>query len=113
MTDKYFSEDERDSAKPLRASLDKLATTFGLGDVETIVAIFQGWNAAVGETISCHATPVSLDGTVLVVEADNHQWATQIRLLAPQILRSLADGHPGPVATEVRVVTRRKRSTRN
>lgn len=50
------------------------------------------WRKLVGPEIAAHASPVSLDGGVLTVAADSTVWATQLRLLGPQLLQRLEDG---------------------
>jgi predicted nucleic acid-binding Zn ribbon protein len=57
--------------------------------------VFSRWGAIVGEQVAQHAQPVSFrkdddtDGGRLVVQTDSTAWATQMRLLAPTVLRRL------------------------
>lgn len=88
-----------------------------VGEVLRRLVADNGWSAAVqsrrvevdwvqlvGGEIAAHARPVSLDAGVLTVAADSTVWATQLRLLAPQLLRRLADGLGERVVRQV-VVT--------
>jgi predicted nucleic acid-binding Zn ribbon protein len=51
--------------------------------------VFGRWNEIVGPDLAAHTTPETFaDGEVTVV-ADSTAWATQVRLLAPMLLRRL------------------------
>lgn len=47
------------------------------------------WAEIVGADIAAHAEPLSFDEGVLAVQASSTAWATQLRLLAPDIVRRL------------------------
>ncbi len=47
------------------------------------------WAEIVGEDIAAHAEPLSFEGGVLAVQASSTAWATQLRLLASEIVRRL------------------------
>jgi predicted nucleic acid-binding Zn ribbon protein len=55
--------------------------------------------------VAAHAQPIALRGSTLVVGVDAPAYATQLRLLTPQLLARLAElTSPGVVeAVEVRV----------
>jgi predicted nucleic acid-binding Zn ribbon protein len=67
--------------------------------------IFSGWAEAVGPSVAAHAEPLALHGATLVVGVDAPAYATQLRLLAPQLLARLGDlvGVGAVDAIEVRV----------
>jgi predicted nucleic acid-binding Zn ribbon protein len=48
------------------------------------------WPAIVGPQIAEHSTPVSFADGELVVAAATTAWATQLRMLAPTLVRQLA-----------------------
>jgi len=52
--------------------------------------VFGRWGGVVGEDIASHATPVSLQDGVLGITAESTAWATQLRMLQPQILAKIA-----------------------
>ncbi|MBF6356774.1 DUF721 family protein [Nocardia higoensis] len=52
--------------------------------------VFGRWAGVVGEDIASHATPVSLQDGVLGIAAESTAWATQLRMLQPQILAKIA-----------------------
>ncbi len=47
------------------------------------------WATIVGAELAAHCEPVSFDDGKLVVAAESTAWATQLRLLAPTLLRRL------------------------
>ncbi len=48
------------------------------------------WREVVGDQVADHCEPETFEDKVLVVRADSTAWATQVRLLAPQLLQRLA-----------------------
>lgn len=93
---------------PIRVSLSRLASSYGIGDVEALVVVFERWEAVVGERIAAHASPAALEGTVLSVEVDQPQWATQIRLMAAGMIDKLNQSAGRRIVSELRVVPRRQ-----
>ena len=51
--------------------------------------LFGRWDEVVGPAVSAHVSPVKLDRGVLLVEADDPAWATQVRFLADTIMTRL------------------------
>jgi predicted nucleic acid-binding Zn ribbon protein len=47
------------------------------------------WALVVGDDIAEHCVPEGFGDGVLTVRADSSAWATQLRLLAPTVLRRL------------------------
>jgi predicted nucleic acid-binding Zn ribbon protein len=47
------------------------------------------WPEIVGSHIAAHCTPVEFDAGVLTVHTDSPAWATELRMLAPQLLAKL------------------------
>lgn len=48
------------------------------------------WREVVGDQVADHCEPETFEDKVLVVRADSTAWATQVRLLGPQLLERLA-----------------------
>lgn len=60
--------------------------------------VFGRWAEIVGEQVAAHVKPVAFEDGELVVDADSPAWATQMRLLAPQVLQRLGQAlGPGTV----------------
>ena len=66
--------------------------------------LFGRWNELVGDDIGAHATPESFNDGVVTVRTDSTAWATQLTLLAPQIVARLNEelGHGTVTAIDVR-----------
>lgn len=52
--------------------------------------VFGAWEKVVGPDIAEHSRPIKLDAGVLTVEAESTAWATQLRLLAGNLLKRIA-----------------------
>jgi len=52
--------------------------------------VFGAWEKVVGSDVAKHSRPVKLDAGVLTVEAESTAWATQLRLLAGNLLKRIA-----------------------
>lgn len=65
--------------------------------------VFGRWQELVGAEVAQHCTPESFADGKLVVRTDSTAWATQLRLLAPTIVRRLNEelGHGTVVLIEV------------
>ncbi len=82
--------------------------------------MFARWEELVGAEVAAHATPEAFDDGRLVVRAGSTAWATQLRLLAPSVLRRLAEELGPGIVTIVEVLgphrppwTRGRLSTRD
>lgn len=89
--------------QPARASLERVASRLGLGDVDALHACFGAWDGVVGETVARHARPWSLRSGVLTVRVDHPSWATQLQFLAPTLLEALREAVGRPVAERIEV----------
>jgi predicted nucleic acid-binding Zn ribbon protein len=52
--------------------------------------VFGAWEKVVGPDVAQHSRPVKLDAGVLSVEAESTAWATQLRMLAGNLLKRIA-----------------------
>jgi predicted nucleic acid-binding Zn ribbon protein len=52
-------------------------------------SVFGRWAEIVGDDLAAHTTPESLTEGELTVSADSTAWATQLRLLAAQLVKRL------------------------
>ena len=89
----------------LADDLDTLVRRLGVPAGSASAGVFTRWEEAVGAGVARHAQPLSLRGTTLIVGVDGPAYATQLRMLTPQLLARLAElAGPGAVeAVEVRV----------
>lgn len=54
-----------------------------------VQGVFGRWAELVGSEVADHCTPESFDDGRLVVRTDSTAWATQLKLLAPSVVRRL------------------------
>ena len=76
---------------PITTSLDAVMRSLRGTDRVQIGGVFGRWSDAVGENIACHVRPVRLDQGVLLVEADDPAWATEVKFQSAAISARLAD----------------------
>lgn len=82
--------DERDP-QLLDTTLGRLVRDHGWGLDLRVHGLFGRWAELVGEEIASHCTPESFVDGRLLVRTDSTAWATQLRLLSPQILQRLTE----------------------
>lgn len=80
--------DSRDP-QPLAATLRTWVATAGSAADLKKATLFARWEAIVGAEVAQHCSPVGFVDGELVLEAESTAWATQIRMLAPQLLRRI------------------------
>ena len=93
--------------KRIGESLDKVARRLGAPGAQSLTAVFAHWEEVVGASVAAHARPTSLRDGVLRVEVDEPGWATQLRYLAPDIVRRCTDVAGPDVVVSVEVKVRR------
>jgi len=94
--------DDRDP-QLLDATLGRLVADHGWELDLRVHGVFGRWAELVGAEIADHCTPESFADGRLVVRTDSTAWATQLRLLAPTVVRRLNEelGHGTVTAIEV------------
>ncbi len=87
--------DDRDP-QLLDSTIGRLIADQGWGTDVRVHGVFSRWEHLVGAEVAQHCTPESFaadtgpeGGGKLVVRTDSTAWATQMRLLAPMVLRRL------------------------
>lgn len=86
--------DARDPA-PLGAAVDKLVADHDWATDLAVHAVFGRWAAIVGSDVAAHSRPESFRDGHVTVRTDSTAWATQLKLLAPTVVRRLNEdlGH--------------------
>lgn len=79
----------REDPERLGAAIDGLLTAQGWALAAATGSVFGRWDQIVGADLAAHTTPESLTDGELTVAADSTAWATQVRLLAGQLVRRL------------------------
>jgi predicted nucleic acid-binding Zn ribbon protein len=80
--------DERDP-QTLDASIDRLVAEHGWQTDLSVHAVFARWDQIVGVEVAQHCIPERYADDELTVRADSTSWATQMRLLAADVVRRL------------------------
>jgi predicted nucleic acid-binding Zn ribbon protein len=86
--------DERDP-QLLDTTLSRLIDDHGWALDLKVHSVFGRWPDIVGIEVANHCAPISFADGKLVVRTDSTAWATQLRLLAPTLVRRLNEelGH--------------------
>ncbi|WP_243058310.1 DUF721 domain-containing protein [Nocardioides sp. SR21] len=86
--------DDRDP-QLLDSTLGRLVADHGWELDLRVHGVFGRWAELVGDEVAAHCTPESFADGRLVVRTDSTAWATQLRLLAPTVVRRLNEelGH--------------------
>ncbi len=94
--------DGRDPTQ-LGTAVDRLVADSGWSTDVSVHAVFGRWPSIVGSEVASHCTPDSYQDGVLRVRTDSTAWATQLRLLAPTVVRRLNEelGHGAVQRVEV------------
>ncbi|WP_199551153.1 DUF721 domain-containing protein [Streptomyces sp. N35] len=76
---------------PLGAAINRLITERGWETPAAVGGVMGRWPQIVGDDLAKHCVPQKYDEDerVLTVQCDSTAWATQLRLLAPQLVARL------------------------
>nr|WP_207230095.1 DciA family protein [Krasilnikovia cinnamomea] len=85
------------------AVLERLIKQRGWQKPAAEATVFGAWEKVVGPDIAAHSRPVKLDAGVLTVEAESTAWATQLRLLAGNLLKRIAAEVGNNVITKLNI----------
>jgi len=80
--------DERDP-QLLDSTIGRLIDDQGWGTDVRVHRVFSRWDLLVGREVAQHCLPEAFADGRLVVRTDSTAWATQMRMLAPTVLRRL------------------------
>ncbi|HEY0166697.1 MAG TPA: DciA family protein [Jatrophihabitans sp.] len=92
--------DERDPA-PIGAIVGRSMAELGWVAPLAQARLMGQWASVVGSDIAARCQPVSLADGELKVSAESTAWATQLRLMAPQILARIARELPAGLVTKL------------
>jgi len=79
----------RDDPEPLAAAIGGLLDGRGWQQQAAMGSVFGRWAEIVGADLAAHTRPDTFADGELAVTADSTAWATQVRLLAPELIRRL------------------------
>jgi predicted nucleic acid-binding Zn ribbon protein len=79
----------REDPQPLASAIGGLLGARGWEQRAAMGSVFGRWAEIVGRDVAAHTRPDSFADGELAVTADSTAWATQVRLLAPVLVRRL------------------------
>ena len=90
--------------QPLNSVLSELVTTRDWRQGIAEGTLFTEWIEVVGEDVGTHSTPISLVDGLLTIQASSSAWATQLTLMAQNLLSTIASSAPGALVDEIVVL---------
>lgn len=94
--------DDRDP-QTLESTLDRLVTEHGWDTEVAVHGLFGRWAEIVGAEIAEHCRPDRYADGQLWVQADSTAWATQLRMLAPNVVGKLNERLGDGTVTRINV----------
>lgn len=94
--------DSRDP-QPLSQALERLVADQGWQDESAVAVLMGEWEQIVGRDLAEHVRPASFSDGELTLEAESTAWATQVRLLLPQVHRAIDDRVGRGVVAAIRI----------
>ncbi len=79
----------REDPQSLASAIGGLLDTHGWQQRAAMGSVFGRWGEIVGADLAAHTQPDSFADGELAVTADSTAWATQVRLLAPVLVKRL------------------------
>ena len=71
------------------AAIRDLLAERGWEQQAAVGGVFGNWTQIVGKEVAEHTTPTAFEDGEVVIAADSPAWATQVRMLAPTLVRRL------------------------
>ena len=99
----WSARPRRDDPQPLNAAVGGLLSARGWRQRVAVGAVFGDWPQVVGPQLATHTRPDGFENGELTVTADSDAWAAQVRLMAPQLIRRLAEELGHGTVTRIRV----------
>ncbi len=87
----------------IEAVLRRVLGSLGWSEGMSSGRVLEEWDEIVGEQIAAHCRPVTLDAGILVVSASSSAWATQLRMLSPQLITRIHEHVGASVISELTV----------
>jgi predicted nucleic acid-binding Zn ribbon protein len=99
----WSARPRRDDPQALNAAVGGLLSARGWRQRVAVGAVFGDWPQIVGPQLAAHTRPDGFENGELTVSADSDAWAAQVRLMAPQLIKRLAEELGHGTVTRIRV----------
>lgn len=86
------------------ASVDRLLREQGWQDRSAVAVLVSEWAQIVGADLAEHVVPTGFDEGVLTLQAESTTWATQVRLLLPNLHRTVDERVGSGVVTRIKIL---------
>lgn len=86
------------------AVFGRLLTERGWNSPVAVGSVMARWAELVGPEIATHCTPESFHETTVLVRCDSTAWATQLRLISPDLLRRFEHELGSGVVTAMKII---------
>jgi predicted nucleic acid-binding Zn ribbon protein len=95
---------KKDDPEKLSNILNDLVTTRDWKKGIAEGTLFTKWREIVGNEIADHCEPITLFEGRLTIKAESTSWATQLRLITPELLQNIRSRSEGALVDEVTVI---------
>jgi predicted nucleic acid-binding Zn ribbon protein len=90
--------------QPLQSVLSEVIAGRNWGQGVAEGNLFSNWAQVVGDEIAHHTTPISLVDGRLTIQSSSSAWATQMRLMQQELLKTISNSAPGALVEELNVI---------
>jgi len=95
---------KKDDPEKLSNILNDLVTTRDWKKGIAEGTLFTKWREIVGNEIADHCEPITLFEGRLTIKAESTSWATQLRLITPELLKNIRSRSEGALVDELTVI---------
>ena len=95
---------KKDDPEKLSNILSDLVTTRDWKKGIAEGTLFTKWREIVGNEIADHCEPITLFEGRLTIKAESTSWATQLRLITPDLLKNIRSRSEGALVDELTVI---------
>ena len=97
------SSDSRDP-QTLGNAVDDLIAQRGWKQDSAGAQVVTQWAQIVGEDLASHVVPESFEQGILILAAESTTWATQVRLMLPQLRKNIDAAVGTGVVSDIRIL---------
>lgn len=90
--------------QPIKDLLENLITERNWDTGIAEGTLFSTWEEIVGNEISLHANPISLLDGLLTIQSSSTAWATQLRIIEPDLLKTIQRNASGALVESIAVI---------
>lgn len=95
---------KKEDPEKLSSILSDLVTTRDWKKGIAEGTLFTKWREIVGNEIADHCEPITLFEGRLTIKAESTSWATQLRLITPDLLKNIRSRSEGALVEELTVI---------